>query len=115
VPHLCELYPGICLTTEGKSRENLNQGSRSFVDMPYSSSKPVAVQQQFRYNVTMGHVRETFVAVGKTIRITYSVCVSPALGIQHAMRMRHYVCVSPALGIQHAMRMRHFVCVCLQP
>jgi hypothetical protein len=28
VPHLCELYPGICLTTEEKSRKNLFQGSR---------------------------------------------------------------------------------------
>jgi len=25
---LCELYPGICLTAEGKARENLSQGSR---------------------------------------------------------------------------------------
>jgi hypothetical protein len=28
VPLLCELYPGICLTTEEKARKNLNQGSR---------------------------------------------------------------------------------------
>ena len=28
VPRLGELYPGICLTTEGKSRKNLSQGSR---------------------------------------------------------------------------------------
>ena len=28
VPRLCELYPGICLTTEEKERENLSQGSR---------------------------------------------------------------------------------------
>ena len=28
VPSLCELYPGICLTTEEKARENLSQGSR---------------------------------------------------------------------------------------
>jgi len=27
VPRLCELYPGICLTTEGKARENLSQGN----------------------------------------------------------------------------------------
>ena len=28
VPRLCELYSGICLTTEGKARKNLSQGSR---------------------------------------------------------------------------------------
>jgi hypothetical protein len=28
VPRLCELYPDICLTTEGKARKNLSQGSR---------------------------------------------------------------------------------------
>jgi hypothetical protein len=29
VPRLGELYPGICLTTEGKARKTLNQGSRT--------------------------------------------------------------------------------------
>jgi len=28
VPRLGELYPGICLATEGKARKNLTQGSR---------------------------------------------------------------------------------------
>jgi hypothetical protein len=28
VLRLCELYPGICLTTEEKARKNLRQGSR---------------------------------------------------------------------------------------
>jgi hypothetical protein len=28
VPRLCELYPGICLTTEEKARKNLSKGSR---------------------------------------------------------------------------------------
>jgi hypothetical protein len=28
VPSFCELYPGICLTTEEKARKNLSQGSR---------------------------------------------------------------------------------------
>jgi hypothetical protein len=28
VPHLCEVYPGICLTTEEKARKHLSQGSR---------------------------------------------------------------------------------------
>ena len=27
VPRLCELYPGICLTTEGKARKNLSYGT----------------------------------------------------------------------------------------
>jgi len=29
VPRLSELYPGICLTTEEKSRKNLNQRSET--------------------------------------------------------------------------------------
>ena len=28
VPRVGELYPGVCLTTEGKARKNLSQGSR---------------------------------------------------------------------------------------
>jgi hypothetical protein len=28
VPRLCEVYPGICLTTEEKARENLGLGNR---------------------------------------------------------------------------------------
>ena len=29
VPRLCEFYPGICLTTEEKARENLSQGKKN--------------------------------------------------------------------------------------
>jgi len=29
VPRLCGFYPGICLTTEQKSRQNLSQGSHT--------------------------------------------------------------------------------------
>ena len=28
MPRLCELYPGICLTTEEKAQKKLRQGSR---------------------------------------------------------------------------------------
>ena len=28
VPRICELHPGICLTTEEKAQKNLSQGSR---------------------------------------------------------------------------------------
>jgi len=31
VPHLCEFYPGICLTSEEKARKNLSQGSRRVI------------------------------------------------------------------------------------
>jgi hypothetical protein len=29
VPRLCEIYPGICLTTEEKARKNLSQGKKN--------------------------------------------------------------------------------------
>jgi hypothetical protein len=29
VPRLCELYPGICLTTEEKAQKNLSQGKKN--------------------------------------------------------------------------------------
>jgi len=29
MPHLCDFYPGICLTTEEKARKNLSQGKRN--------------------------------------------------------------------------------------
>ena len=38
VPRLCELHPGICLTTEEKSRKNLSQGSRR---MPAGTMKTI--------------------------------------------------------------------------
>jgi hypothetical protein len=31
VPSVCELYPGICLTTEEKARKNLSQGRKTSV------------------------------------------------------------------------------------
>jgi len=29
VPHLCEFYPGICLTTEEKARKKISQGKKN--------------------------------------------------------------------------------------
>jgi len=36
VPGLCELYPGICLTTDEKARKNLSQGNRR---VPFGATK----------------------------------------------------------------------------
>jgi hypothetical protein len=38
VPRLCELYPGICFTTEEKARKNLSLGSRKVPRYPGGSS-----------------------------------------------------------------------------
>jgi hypothetical protein len=37
-PVFCELYPGICLTTEEKARKNLDQGSQR---MPVGTMKTI--------------------------------------------------------------------------
>jgi len=42
MPRLCELYPGICLTTEEKARKNLSQGSRR---MPVGTMKTEYTEQ----------------------------------------------------------------------
>jgi len=56
------------------------------VMFPYSHQ-----DRQSTYNVTFRRVRVTTASVKKknNINITYSVCVSVALVIQHATRMRH--------------------------
>jgi hypothetical protein len=38
VPRLCELYPGICLTTEEKARKTLSYGSQKVPQYPGGSS-----------------------------------------------------------------------------
>jgi hypothetical protein len=42
VPRLCEVYPGICLTTEEKAQENLSQGTRR---MPVGTMKTEYTEQ----------------------------------------------------------------------
>jgi hypothetical protein len=45
VPRLCQLYPGICLTTEEKARKNLSQGSRR---MPVGTLKTEYTEQSMQ-------------------------------------------------------------------
>jgi len=47
VPRLCELHPGICLTTEEKARKTLGQGSRR---VPVGAMKTEYTQQNIHNN-----------------------------------------------------------------
>jgi len=47
VSHLCEFYPGICLTTEGIAQKNLSQGSRR---VPVGTMKTEYTEQNIRKN-----------------------------------------------------------------
>ena len=47
VPSLCELYPGICLTTEEKAWKNLSPGSRR---VPVGTMKTEYTEQNIHNN-----------------------------------------------------------------
>jgi hypothetical protein len=47
VPRLCELYPGICLTTEEKARTTLSQGSRR---VPVGTTETEYAEQNMHNN-----------------------------------------------------------------
>ena len=63
---------------------------------------------QRTYNVIRRRVRVTIFCRGQATRITYSECVSVALGIQHAMRMRRTTLPSVAcLAVQYFSTLSH--------
>jgi hypothetical protein len=43
VPRVCVFYPGICVTTEAKSRKNLNQGKKNLTEV---KKKPHSGQEK---------------------------------------------------------------------
>jgi len=51
VPRLCEFYPGICLTTEEKSRKNLSQGKKNLSQVKKNFS-----QIQYTYYQKHPHI-----------------------------------------------------------
>jgi len=48
MPHVCELYPGICLTTEEKAQKTLSLGSRR---VPFGMMKTEYTEQNIRGKV----------------------------------------------------------------
>jgi len=62
MPWLCELYPGIRLTTEEKIKKNLSQGRKTSVRV----EKPVRVGKICQGMKTSVRLRKTSVRVGKT-------------------------------------------------
>jgi hypothetical protein len=66
VPRLYELYPGICLTTEEKTRENLIQGSRR---MPVGAMKTEYTEQSI-HNVQYILFRWTDLYLTRNVAIT---------------------------------------------
>jgi hypothetical protein len=58
VPRLCELYPGICLTTKEKARKTLSQGSRR---VPVGSSRFHNQTKRYatKYEARVRSVRQT--------------------------------------------------------
>jgi len=50
VPRRCELYPGICLTTEEKTRKNLRPRSRR---VPVGTMKTEYTEQNIHNNINI--------------------------------------------------------------
>jgi len=63
VPRLCELYPGICLTTEEKARKILSQGRKTSVRVEKTLTRLKNLSQGTK-NLSQG--RKIIVGVEKT-------------------------------------------------
>ena len=48
--------------------------------------------RQCTYNLTLMHIHAAFVAIGKSVSITYSMSAFVVLGIKHVMQLCHIVC-----------------------
>ena len=57
MPHLCELLPDICLTTEEKARRNLSQGSRR---MPVGMMKTEYTEQSILVTLLLSKRRSVY-------------------------------------------------------
>jgi len=57
VPRLCELYPGICLTTEEKARKNLSQGKKNLSQVKKNLSQSTE-KPQSKYTVQYAYYQK---------------------------------------------------------
>jgi len=62
--------------------------------------------RQCTYNVTLGGIHSTTVAVKKQLSIIHPVCVVAVLGVQRAIRMRHTV-TGGCPALQHFSTLSH--------
>jgi septal ring factor EnvC (AmiA/AmiB activator) len=71
VSHLCELCPGICLTTEQKARINFSQGKKNLSQVKKNLSQGKKNLSHVKQNLSQG--KKTSVKLRKTsIRIQYT-------------------------------------------
>jgi hypothetical protein len=68
VPRLCEIYPGICLTTKEKARKNLSHGSRR---MPVGKEYTEQIMTSCGYKRIVAQYRITFSLVNVNVHITH--------------------------------------------
>ena len=59
MPRLCEFYPGICLTTEEKSRKNLNQGKKNLSQVKKNLSQSTVYIYQNTHTLQNPHKTHT--------------------------------------------------------
>jgi hypothetical protein len=66
VPRLCEVYPGICLTTEERALKNLSQGGRRMpvgtMKTEYTEQSVQAIEQSIQTNYVFNFMRLSWIA-----------------------------------------------------
>ena len=65
VPRFCDVYPGICITTEEKARKTLSQGSRR---MPVGTKKTEYTEESTEYYTPI---------YAQVLQVVYFLHVSP--------------------------------------
>jgi len=98
VPRLCELHPGICLTTEEKAWENLSKGSRR---VPVGAMKI----HKHKINIHRHKNKNTKITVLNRTKTIYTNGIKP-----EALGVRNPTCNSQSQQINCITNIRHWQC-----